>query len=182
MRHSAFVPPLPDSCRVNVTDGGCRAEPTRAQVKRSARRLVHPTKSPAVAVDGQLRVHDAGMNALGRLMPALALTVCLTACTMGEASNEGTALLRNETEREDLRVTVLDDAGRPVRDAALDPAFRFDTQFTDRERQCLVAGDGSFELRDAQGVLLVAHDFADRPVCEYDVLIFTDHPELVWDD
>lgn len=34
-------------------------------------------------------------------------------------------------------------------DAALDPVFRFNTQFTDRERQCLEAGDGSFEVRDA---------------------------------
>jgi len=40
-------------------------------------------------------------------------------------------------------------SGQPFRNADLDPAFRFDTQFTDRERQRLVAGDGSFEVRGA---------------------------------
>ena len=66
------------------------------------------------------------MTALRRLVPVLALTVCLTACTGGEASDEGTALLRDATERKHLRVFVLDGAGRPVMEAALDPAFRFD--------------------------------------------------------
>ncbi|WP_404384640.1 hypothetical protein LL946_02990 [Knoellia locipacati] len=46
--------------------------------------------------------------------------------------------------------------------------------------QCLVAGDGSFELRDAEGAVLVEHNFADRPVCEYDELAITDTLELVW--
>ena len=122
------------------------------------------------------------MTALRRLVPALALAACLAACTGGEASDDGTALLRNETGRDDLRVFVLDSAGRPLMDAALDPAFRFDTQFTDRERQCLVAGDGSFEVRDSSGTVLVAHDFADRPVCEYDVLEIVGDGDLVWLD
>jgi hypothetical protein len=120
------------------------------------------------------------VTALRRL--ALALAVCLTARTGGEASDDGTALLRNDTGRKDLRVVVLDGAERPLMDAALDPAFRFDTQFTDRERQCLVAGDGSFEVRHADGAVLVEHDFADRPVCEHDELEVTDDFELVWDD
>jgi hypothetical protein len=64
----------------------------------------------------------------------------------------------------------------------LDPAFRFDTQFTDRERQCLVAGDGSFEVRDSRGTVLVQHDFADRPVCERDVLALIGDGDLVWLD
>lgn len=119
------------------------------------------------------------MSAVRRVVLVLTLSVCLTACP---ASDDGTALLLNETGREDLRVFVLDGAGRPLKDAALDPAFRFDTQFTDRERQCLVAGDGSFEVRDADGAVQVEHDFADRPVCEHDELEVTADLELVWDD
>ncbi len=122
------------------------------------------------------------MNARRRLVSALALALCLTACTGGEGSDDGTALLRNELGSDDLRVFVLDGAGRPLMDAALDPAFRFDTQFTDRERQCLVAGDGSFEVRDAEGAVLVEHDFGDRPVCEHDELEIDDDLELVWLD
>jgi hypothetical protein len=112
----------------------------------------------------------------------LALAMCLTACTGLEASDDGTALVRNDTGRKDLRVFVLDGAGRPLMDAALDPAYRFDTQFPDRERQCLVAGDGSFEVRDADGAVLVEHDFADHPVCEHDEMEVTDDLELVWED
>ena len=117
------------------------------------------------------------MTAVRRLVLVLAMSVCLTACP---ASDDGTALLRNETGREDLRVFVLDGSGGPLMDAALDPAFRFDTQFTDRDRQCLVAGDGSFEVRSADGAVLVQHDFAARPVCEHDELEVTDLLELVW--
>jgi hypothetical protein len=122
------------------------------------------------------------MTALRRLVHMLALAMCLTACTGLEASDDGTALVRNETGRKNLRVFVLDGADRPLMDAALDPAYRFDTQFTDRERQCLVAGDGSFEVRDADGAVLVEHDFADRPVCEHDEMEVTDDLELVWED
>ena len=114
-----------------------------------------------------------------RVFATIAMAACLTACP---ASDDGPALLHNDTGRDDLRVVVLDGAGRPFRDAALDPAFRFDTQFTDRERQCLVAGDGSFEVRDARGALLVEHDFADRPVCEHDELEVTRDGALVWRD
>lgn len=116
-----------------------------------------------------------------RVFATIAMAACFSACA-GEASDDGTALLRDETGRDDLRVFVLDGAGRPLRDAALDPAFRFDTQFTDRERQCLVAGDGSFEVRDSSGTVLVAHDFADRPVCERDVLEIVGDGDLVWLD
>lgn len=65
-------------------------------------------------------------------------------------------------------------------DAAFDPAFRFDTQFTDRERQCLVAGDGSFEVRGSDGEVLIEHDFADREVCEHEELMVNEDLELVW--
>jgi hypothetical protein len=112
----------------------------------------------------------------------LAATIAMAACLSGCPSDDvGTALLRNETGR-DLRIVVKDGTGRPFIEAALDPAFRFDTQFTDRERQCLVAGDGSFEVRDSSGTVLVSHDFADRPVCEHDELELTGDGDLVWLD
>jgi hypothetical protein len=111
-----------------------------------------------------------------RLAATIAMATCLSGCP---ASDDGTALLRNETGR-DLRIFVKDAAGRPFRDAALDPVFTFDTQFPDRERQCLVDGDGSFEVRDANGTVLVEHDFADRAVCEHDELELTVGGDLVW--
>ena len=121
------------------------------------------------------------MTAPRHLAAVLALAACLSACGI-EANDDGTALLRNETGRGDLRIHVLDGAGRLLMDRALDPVSRFDTQFTDRERQCLVAGDGSFEVLDAAGAAIVEHDFADRPVCERDELTVTDELELVWHD
>ena len=114
-----------------------------------------------------------------RIAATLAMAACLTGCP---ASDDGTALLRNETGRDGLRVFVTDEAGRPLMDGALDPAFRFDTQFTDRELQCLVAGDGSFEVHDSRGTVLVEHDFADRSVCEHDVIELADDGALVWRD
>ena len=113
------------------------------------------------------------------IVATIAMAACLSGCP---ASDDGTALLTNHTGRDDLRIVVLDGAGRPLTDAALDPVFRFDTQFTDRERQCLVAGDGSFEVRDSSGTVLVDHDFADRPVCEHDELELAGGPDLVWVD
>ena len=74
---------------------------------------------------------------------------------------------------------MFDGAGRPWMDRALDPYFRFDTQDPERKRQCLVDGDGSFQVRDSTGNVLVEHDFADRPVCEREELDVTDL-ELVW--
>ena len=122
------------------------------------------------------------MTARRRLVPALALACFLAGCAGGEASDDGTALLTNTSDRDDLRVIVLDGDGEPFREAALDPAFRFDTQFTDRERQCLVAGDGSFEVRDAAGTVITRHDFADREICEHEELQITDDLELEWVD
>jgi len=127
------------------------------------------------------------MSARHRVVPALALVGyslagLLAGCTGGEASDDGTALLTNTSGRDDLRIYVLDGAGQSFMEGALDPAFRFDTQFTDRERQCLVAGDGSFEVRDADGAVLVHHDFADRDVCDHEELEITDDLELEWVD
>ena len=124
------------------------------------------------------------MTARLLLVPALALDVVLAGilagCIAGEASDDGTALLTNASGRDDLRVVVLDGDGQPFREAALDPAFRFDTQFTDRERQCLEAGDGSFEVRGAAGEVIVRHEFADREVCEHDELRISKDLELRW--
>lgn len=122
------------------------------------------------------------MTGRGRLVPALVLAGVLAACTGGEASYDGTALLTNTSSRDHLRVVVLDGDGEPFREAALDPAFLFDTQFPDRERQCLAAGDGSFEVRDAAGTVIVRHDFADREICEHEELEITDDLELEWVD
>ena len=114
-----------------------------------------------------------------RLAATIAMAVCLSGCP---ARDDGTALLTNQTGRDDLRIVVLDGDGRPLTDAALDPVFRFDTQFTDRERQCLVAGDGSFEVRDTNGTVVVEHDFADRAVCEHDEVELNGDGDLVWLD
>ena len=119
-----------------------------------------------------------------RLIPALLLVGLLpgglVGCIGGEASNDGTALLTNTSARDDLRVVMLAGDGEPFREAALDPVYRFDTQFTDRERQCLVAGDGSFEVRDAAGTVIVRHDFADRELCEHEELEITGDLKLDW--
>lgn len=120
------------------------------------------------------------MTSRRRLLPALVLAGLLAGCTGGEAGDDGTALLTNDSGRDDLRVYVLDGSDRPLMDAALDPRFRFDTQFTDRERQCLVAGDGSFEVRGADDEVLIEHEFAEREVCEHDELVVNEDLELVW--
>lgn len=112
----------------------------------------------------------------------LAATIAMAACLSGCTNDDGTALLLNETGRDDLRIVVKDGEDRPFIDRALDPAFKFDTQFTDRERQCLVAGDGSFEVRDTSGTVLVRHAFADRPVCEHDEMEITGDGDLAWLD
>ena len=122
------------------------------------------------------------MTARRQLVLALALAGFLAGCAGGEASDDGTALLTNTSGRDDLRIYVLDEAGQSFMEGALDPAFRFDTQFTDRERQCLVAGDGSFEVRDAAGTVIARHEFPDREICEHEELQITDDLELEWVD
>jgi hypothetical protein len=126
--------------------------------------------------DGPVRQQENdAMTALRRLAPALVLVLAnsLAACTGGEARDDGTALLNNKTGKDGLRVYQFDGAGRPLTDRALDPYFRFDTQDPEPKQQCLTDGDGSFEVRDSAGTVLVEHDFADRPVCEHDELDVT---------
>lgn len=63
-----------------------------------------------------------------RLVLVPALAACMSACP---ASDDDTAMLRNETGSVGVRDVVLDGAGYPLTDRALDPVFRFDTQFWD---------------------------------------------------
>ena len=98
----------------------------------------------------------------------------------GEASRDGTADLVNATGRDDLRVVVLDDRGRERYAASLDPVFRLDTQDPRRDRQCLVDGDGGFEVRAPDGSVLVHHDFADREVCERQEIRVGPSGRLTW--
>jgi hypothetical protein len=44
------------------------------------------------------------VTALRRLVHVLALALCLTACTGGEASDDGTAWITNKTGRDGLRI------------------------------------------------------------------------------
>ena len=97
-----------------------------------------------------------------------------------EAGRDGTADLVNATGRDDLRVVVLDDRGRERYAASLDPAFRLDTQDPRRQRQCLVAGDGGFEVREPDGTVLVHHDFRDREVCERQQIRVGPSGRLTW--
>jgi len=120
------------------------------------------------------------MTALRRLVPVLVLASWFAACTGCEASDEGTALLTDKTGRDGLRVYVFDGAGRSWMDGPLDTYFRFDTQDPERKWQCMVGRDGSFQVRDSTGNVLVEHDFADRPVCEREELPVTADLELVW--
>jgi hypothetical protein len=112
---------------------------------------------------------------------AFAGLALLAGCGLGgEAGPQGTATLLNETGRDDLRVFVHDGDGRPLTDGSLDPGFKLDTQFVDRDEQCLTDGDGGFEIREPDGSVLVRHEFADRPVCDQEEIDVLPDGELVW--
>jgi hypothetical protein len=98
-----------------------------------------------------------------------------------EASPDGTALLRNATDHASLEIVLRDTAGRRHAGGTLDGVYVFDTQFTDRERQCLVARDGGFTVLRPDGEVVASHRFADRPVCELDELVLEDDGSLVWE-
>lgn len=112
------------------------------------------------------------------LAVVIALLVLATACN---ASDDGTALLRNESRRGPLTVVVIDRQGHLTGDKTMVNTFIFDTQFVNRELQCLVAQDGHFEVRDSDGTVVVSHDFADRPVCERDVITLGPDGSLTWE-
>lgn len=92
------------------------------------------------------------------------------------------AFLINETGMSGLTVVVSRPDGHVLEDGPLEDGYTFDTQWTDRERQCYVASDGSFEVRRTDGSVLVHHDFADRPVCEREEITVTSDGDLVWQD
>ena len=108
----------------------------------------------------------------------LALAALLVAS--GCKADVGTALLRNESGKGELKVVVIDPKGRSGISGTMVEAFKFDTRFMNRELQCLVAEDGHFEVREPDGDLVVSHDFADRPVCEHDVIVLGPDGSLTW--
>ena len=97
-----------------------------------------------------------------------------------EAPDTGQAELLNESGRGDLEMVIVDTKGRARVTYPLDEKAYLDTQWVERELQCLVAEDGHFEVRDSAGEMIVRHDFADRPVCEGDVIVLGPDGSLTW--
>ncbi|MFC7358894.1 hypothetical protein [Nocardioides astragali] len=122
------------------------------------------------------RGHPRGWLLAGAV--AAAVVTLMAGCT--EASPEGTAVLRNATGEDSFEVVIRDLEGRRTAGGTLEDVYIFDTQFTDRERQCLEAGDGGFEVVDGADVVFASHDFADRPVCELDEIVLKDDGSLTW--
>ena len=83
----------------------------------------------------------------------------------------GVAVVVNESGRDDLRLVVVDAKERDGASEPIDEVALLDTQFTDRELQCYVASDGRFEVRDPAGDVFARHDFADREVCDGDIIV-----------
>jgi hypothetical protein len=98
-----------------------------------------------------------------------------------QAADVGQAELLNESGKGDLTVVVVDAEGLDSYTTVLDDNAYLDTQWVDRELQCLVEEDGHLEIRDAAGDVLVRHDFADRPVCEGDVIVLGEDGSLTWE-
>lgn len=109
---------------------------------------------------------------------AVAAVTLAAGCT--EASPEGTAVLRNATDEDSFEVVVRDPVGRRTAGGVLEDVYVFDTQFTDRERQCLDAADGGFEVVDPAGDVVASHSFADRPVCELDEIVLEEDGSFTW--
>jgi hypothetical protein len=94
----------------------------------------------------------------------------------------GEAEVVNESGRDDLRLVVVDAKERDRVSIAIDEVAPLDTQFTDRELQCYVASDGRFEVRDRSGAVFARHDFADRQVCDGDVIVLGPDGSLTWQE
>jgi hypothetical protein len=103
----------------------------------------------------------------------------LTSCT--EASDDGTAVLRNESGTSPLQVVITDTEGRVTSQEEMERVYVFDTQFVDRTEQCLVAQDGMVEVVRSDGSVIAAHRFADRPVCERDMLVLGPAGDLTFE-
>lgn len=113
---------------------------------------------------------------------AAAVAVALAAGVLAgcESSRDGTAILRNDSDQAPLGVVVRNVDGELIGEGTFEKVFVFDTEFPDRELQCLVAGDGGFVVRAADGTVLAEHHFADRAVCELDELTLRDDGSLTW--
>ena len=114
------------------------------------------------------------------VLPALVIAVAsLAGC---QARREGQAFLLNDTGEHGMTVAVRRPDGHVLEDGLLEEVYSFDTQWTDRERQCYVASDGYFEVVRRDGTVLVRHDFADRPVCDKEEVTLEADGDLVWAD
>jgi len=91
------------------------------------------------------------------------------------------AEVRNESGRDGLTAVVVDAQGLDSFTSTMDEVAYLDTQWVDREQQCLVEEDGHLEIRDADGDVIVRHDFADRPVCDGDVGVLGEDGTLTWE-
>ena len=109
---------------------------------------------------------------------ALAAVLLVSGC---DAPDVGQVELLNDSGRDDLTVVVVDAKGRDRISSSLEEKVYFDTQWVERDLQCLVGEDGHFEVRDADGEVVVRHDFADRPMCERDVIVLGADGSLTWE-
>lgn len=113
-----------------------------------------------------------------RRAASVVLVVATAGCT--PASREGTAELHNASDQAPLEVVVRDPEGRRTAGGPFEKVYVFDTQFTDRKRQCLVARDGGFAVLGPDGQVIASHSFADRAVCELDEVVLEPDGSLVW--
>lgn len=107
------------------------------------------------------------------------IAVLLAGC---QERQEGEAFLLNDTGEEGMTVAVHRPDGHVLEDGRLEELYSFDTQWTNRERQCYVASDGYFEVVRPDGTVFVRHDFADRPVCDKEKITLEADGDLVWAD
>jgi len=96
--------------------------------------------------------------------------------------DDGKTYLFNETGETGLTVVVTRPDGHRLEGGGFGDGYSFDTQFPDRDLQCCVGSDGSFEVTRADGSVVVHHDFADRQVCEREEITLGADGELVWSE
>jgi hypothetical protein len=94
----------------------------------------------------------------------------------------GVAEVVNESGRDDLRLVVVDAKERDGASEQIDEVATLDTQFSDRDIQCYVASDGRFEVRDPAGDVFARNDFADREVCDRDIIVLGSDGSLTWQE
>lgn len=92
----------------------------------------------------------------------------------------GEATVLNESGRDDLTLVWVTAQGRDPWSYELDDSMSFDTQFMDRELQCYLPDEGRLEIRSARDGVVAVHLFADRPVCDGDVMVLGRDGALTW--